>query len=333
MYNARKNNKSLEIIANLEKNLQNWVSLWTKARRNSTFFYRASSLVNIDILTFQYILDQKDKAESYEAFKTSILSLTPTVEPGARFYPNLSENHFYADGYNYEYYDQYNIRDNISQNSSGLKYIESNKKLEAGLDAGNMFSMVLGQEQDNGNTYRVLKNIYTLTPEWTRELANKFISFFEPHKYKMLELYYDRSANNYSKAKKDIATLLKHDIEYDITGKRTGWYVNLMSIGQGNIFQDDEYNLMLALMSNKYTDLPKLMIDKFECKELKSSLEKARAKMETDKRGRKQMRKIKTSEKKKLIELPMLSTNMSDGFKYLMYRKKWVNIMKRKLTS
>ncbi len=39
------------------------------------------------------------------------------LEKGSMFYGNLSDKHFYKDGYNYDYYDQYGLQDNITETS------------------------------------------------------------------------------------------------------------------------------------------------------------------------------------------------------------------------
>ena len=99
------------------------------------------------------------------------------------------------------------------------------------MDSGNMLSMVFGQR--NGNVMRILKELYTLPPNSVRELADQFLYYFRPHKRKILKLYYDRSMNNYKKVSADMATQIKKNIEFDADGKRTGWQVQLMSLGQG----------------------------------------------------------------------------------------------------
>ena len=238
------------------------------------------------------------------------------------FYANLSDRHFYQDGYNYNYYDKFGLKENINQTSAGLKYIVQDNFLEAGFDAGNMMSLVIGQEQ--GLIFRVVKDLFVVSPDWIRELADKFIQFFVSHKYKFLHLYYDRSANQYRKAGKDFATQLKNCIESNQNGTPTGWRVKLMSIGQGTIFHSEEYDLMNVLMGEKNSKLPKLQIDQYECKELKCSLELA----PLDKGTKGQLIKVKKSEKLPLARLPMESTNMSDAFKYLMCRPRYINIVK-----
>ena len=57
--------------------------------------------------------------------------------------------------------------------------------------------MVFGQQ--SGHTYRILKELFTLPPNGVRVLADGFLTYFAPHRRKILKLYYDRSMNNYKK--------------------------------------------------------------------------------------------------------------------------------------
>ena len=320
---AQKNGEDPAKLENIRLKQARWIERIRKIRQDSTFFYIVSSFANADILTLKYFQNLLASL-TFEEFKTAVMSIRKTLEKGARFYGALADKHFYADGYNYDYYDKFGIRDNVSQTSSGLKYIQSEKILEAGFDAGNMMSLVIGQE--NAGTYRILKGMYTLTPEWIRELGDKFIAFFEPHKRKVLHLYHDRSANQYRKTGRDFATQLKHDIEYNRAGQRTGWIVQLMNVGQGNISHSDEFNLMNIMMGEKDKRLPKLLIDKFECKELKSQMEITP--MTKDAKG--EIKKVKTGDKLSPSRLAMESTNFTDASKYLLCRPKWLAIAKQK---
>ncbi len=310
-------------IENLKKNRQRWIDRLSKIRHDSTFFYIVSSFANADILTLKYFKNLLDTL-NFEEFKTAVLSMRKTLEVSSRFYGALSDKHFYRDGYNYDYYDQFSLKSNLVQTSAGLRHINHDQILEGGFDAGNMMSLVIGQEQ--GNTYRVLKGIYTLTPEWIRELADKFVAFFEPHKKKVIHLYHDRSANQYRKSGRDFATLLKHDIEFGKTGARTGWIVQLMNIGQGNIPHSDEFNLMNIMMGEKDKRLPKLLIDMFECRELKNQLEIT----PVTKSAKNEIQKVKKGDKLPSSRLAMESTNFTDAFKYLVCRPKWVAFAKQK---
>lgn len=322
-YAAQKEGASDRELKNIQLKLSRWEERHRAIRYNSTLFYCVSSFANADILTLNYFKNMLETL-GIEEFKTAILSMHRKLVPGQMFYGNLSGEHFYYDGYNYDYYDQFSLKDNPSNSCRGLKHLLPDQALEAGFDAGNMMSLVIGQEQPG--VMRVLKNIHTLSPEWIRELADKFIEYFKDHRTKNLHLWCDRAAYQYRKTKKDFATTLKHSIEYNLEGKRTGWTVTLMNIGQANITHADEFDLMNVMMGGKTKALPKILIDAYECKELKSSLELAKVR----KNSKGEIEKVKTSEKLEISRLPMQSTNYSDAFKYLICRPKFMAAVKHK---
>ena len=135
--------------------------------------------------------------------------------------------------------------------------------------------------------------------------------------------------NNFQQLNEDAAGKLKEAIEYDRNGKRTGWEVNLKSRGQGNLFHKDEYEFMIELMGEENPNLPKLRIDAYNCKQVKSSMEKAPARI-IRKGDQKLVEKNKASEKLPYHRLPMESTNPSDAVKYLLMRPEWLKISKPK---
>ncbi|MCX6250358.1 MAG: hypothetical protein NTX61_06365 [Bacteroidetes bacterium] len=320
---AAEDQKDIKQIALVTQKLSLWTERIKKIRHNSTFFFVVSSLVNADILTLQYFQNLLDGG-SFDDFKLHVLSLKRKLDAGSRFYGSLKDRHLFKDGYDYDYYDANGMKANISLTCKSLRYINLNKNLEAGFDAGNMMSLVFGQEQ--GDIYRVMKNMFTIAPDWIRELANQFLNYFEPMQKKYLLLYHDRAANQYYKVKKDFASQLKHDIEYGPDGKRTGWIVQLMSTGQGNIPHPDKFNLMNILMGEKEKRLPKLLIDQWECKELVNQLEIA----PTRQGPRGELQKDKRSDKLPISRLPMESTNLSDAFDYLICRRCWLDIAKQR---
>ena len=321
-------NEYLNAKLNNEEPPKKLLARWTK-RVNmirmhpdaSTFFYIASSYVNADILTPDYFKDEFET--DLDDVKTAILSMKPMLTAGNRFYTNLSETHFYADGNDTYWSEQFGLKD--TEDCRILKYLNKDKLLEVGLDFGNMMSMIIAQP--GNDNYRILKNIYTLAPEWIRELADKFINYFSYHNEKVVKLYYDRAGNAYKKVGQDLANKIKKAIERDVNDKPTGWKVLLMSEGQSNIGQNEEYNFMIELFSNRNKHIPTVLIDKYNCKELKSSLEMAPPKIKTVK-GKKIVVKGKSSEKLPINRLPLESTNFSDSFKYLMMRRKWRKYVK-----
>lgn len=286
-----------------------------------TFYYVASSYVNADILTPDYF------ASAFETdlgdVPTAILSLLPTIEGGDRFYANLAENHFYFDGADSYWAAQFGIRE--ADDCRILKYLNTNKELCCGVDFGNMISMSIFQEDINTNTLRVLKFMDALSPEWIDDLAERFLRYFEPHSEKRLTIYYDRAGNNYRSSGKDFATELKTAIEIHgrghNKGARTGWRVTLGSLNQGNIGQQEEYYFMRDILTANNPRLPRVLIDAYQCKPLKCSLELARTKKKINAKGEEYIAKDKSSEHLPIARLRLESTNPSDSFKYALMTK------------
>jgi hypothetical protein len=306
-------------IDNIKLKLNRWREKHNKVRYGSTFYYSASSFCNVDILTMQYFINMASTLTK-EEFNTAVLGIPTFTERGKLFYPALRDHNFYADGTDFDEVDKYGMFD-IRNTSRLLRYIDSNEAIDAGFDAGNMCSLVIGQQKNKD--YRILKNFYTLPPQHIEELGNTFVDYFKEHKKKLLHLYHDRAANQYGKVKKDQASALKKAIEFDMGGNRTGWTVELMNIGQGNIEQATEYDFMIQVLSLNNPKLPRLLIDQYNCRELKSSMEQAQV---TYLMGR--LKKKKISEKIAVSRLPMESTNLSDAMKYLLCRREWLAVAK-----
>lgn len=329
----------LEEAAKKLRTEERWRERWKTTRHHKdgqTLFFIASSLVNIDILTPEWFTDaiKTDLGD----VETAVLSLKPTLESGERFYANIAERHFYEDGIDSAWADKFGIND--TPDCRELRYLDRKKSLDLGLDFGNMMSMCVAQMKP-GNKYRVLKFMYTLSPQWIHNLAANFLEYFDKHEEKVIRLYYDRSGNNLKRAGVDYASQLKEAIEYKFEldesgqplrrGKRTGWRVQLMSLNQGNIGQAEEYGFMQELFSGSNRKLPEILIDRYQCKPLKASLEGAKTKIVPNKAGSSVTTKDKSSEKLPIHRLPLESTNPSDSFKYLMMRREWRNLVRGRL--
>jgi hypothetical protein len=109
---------------------------------------------------------------------------------------------------------------------------------------------------------------------------------------------------------------LKTTIEFE-NGVSTGWTVNLMSLNQATIYQEEQFAFAKAMMVETTRGLVKLKIYNFQCKCLKSSLELTKIKIKIDAKGSKAVHKDKSSESLPILLRPMYSTNFSDAFKYL----------------
>ena len=298
------------------RTMERWCQRWEKVRRGTTFFFISSSYVNADILGEDWFHDEF--AEGLEGAACNILSVIPRLEAAQMFYCNLSMKNFYADGYLNDIIDRHPF--GWEQDSSALRYLDPGRPIEAGMDAGNMLSMVFAQQADR--TLRILKELYTLPPQNVRDLADKFLKYFKPHRRKLLKLYYDRSMNNYRRTGTDMATQIKKAIETDADGRRTGWRVQLMSVGQGNIGSNLEYRFFQELLAgNLDRDFFRLLIDQHNCPCLKSEMEVTRTKVKTnDRDNTTQIVKEKTGDKLPIARLPRESTNLTDALKYLVLR-------------
>lgn len=290
-----------------------WRRRWIALRRRDdcrTFYLRASSFVNADILTPEWFSDAL--TGGVPDLNTAILSMRASLSSGDRFYASLTEDNFYYDGIDEEEYDGLGLRE--TEDCRVLRYLDRDAPLRLGVDFGNMCSMVVGQEGAAGGrkALRALKFLYTLPPEYVQDLGEKFVRYFTPMRCRIVYLYHDRAGNQYRKVGRDAASELKRAIEVDgKTGRRTGWTVQLMSTGQGTIYQEEEYKFMLKLLDGSNPRLPRILIDYYACKPLRLSLQNARVKMKD-----KAVLKDKSSERLPAEELPTRSTNPSDAFKY-----------------
>lgn len=326
---ARSDPSMRPAMANAERQMQlarrtmeRWEQRWIKTRRGVSFFFISSSYVNVDILGEDWFNDEF--AEGLEGAACNILSVIPKLEASQMFYCNLSMKNFYADGFLNDVIEQHPF--GWEQDCTVLRYLDPGRPIEAGMDAGNMLSMVFGQQ--TGHMMRILKELYTLPPQNVRDLADKFLAYFKPHRRKLLKLYYDRSMNNYKRVSTDMASQIKKAIETDSEGRRTGWTVQLMSLGQGNISSNLEYRFFMDLLpGNLARQLYTLLIDQHNCPNLKSEMEVTRTKAKVNERDNTtQIVKEKTGDKLPIHRLPRESTNLTDALKYFVLRPEVVRM-------
>lgn len=304
-----------------KRNAERWRLRWEVTRRNLSFFFICSSLVNADILGVDWFSDEF--SEGLEGLECNILSIIPKMESSRMFYCNLSIKNFYGDGFNNEVIEQHPF--GWQQDCTVLKYLDKSAPLEGGMDAGNMLSMVFAQRKEK--TLRVMKELYTLPPNTVRELADQFLAYFAPHRRKVLRLFYDRAMNNYKRVNSDMATQIKHCIEVDGEGKRTGWVVQLMSLGQGNIGSNLEYRFFMELLAGHLdARIFRILIDQYNCPMLKSEMEVTGTVIKTSPDGTSQVVKQKTGDKLPTHRLPRESTNLTDALKYLVLRREVVRL-------
>lgn len=277
-------------------------------RYKSVYYDTASTFINIEALGLDTI-DNYLMSLGWHEFKTSVLNILPdTVEN--LFYSGFGKSHLYH-ATNYDYYDSFGIRSDIDKSSIGDKDVNHNKPLDAGMDFGNMNSLVIGQEW--GNEYRALKFFHALDPLKISDLAKMFTDYYKFHKNKVLNYYYDRAANA---RRPDSNISYAEEFRRDILRNDSAWRVTLKSVGWPNVPHQDRRLLWLNILDDKNTRYPSFRMNEPNCSELKSSMQLAPTKVVDG-----VVKKDKRSERKRLELLPTQSTNPSDALDYLMWGK------------
>ncbi|MCL2142575.1 MAG: hypothetical protein FWH46_06890, partial [Methanimicrococcus sp.] len=295
----------------LEKQLREWEGKLTAARRKSTFFAITSSLMNIDVLGIDYFKDNSNpEINPKHVFRTSFLSIKP-LSVDEMFYGQLKEKHFYRATYNYDYVDSfYGGQENVKKHTTCLRDtdIDYHSPLHVSLDFGNMISMVIAQRYEH--EIKIINEFHVLIPDILDDITALFCDYYEPHRKKMIYLFYDRSGNNHmSNSRKTYAEHTQSALQ------SRGWAVQLMSVDQGNISHSAKWILINDMLAETNTErYPTISINEDNCKCLKSSLN-----MAPSEKYKGAIRKVKKSEKLPLQRLPMESTNMSDAFDYIIW--------------
>jgi len=293
-FKATKNRDALKLKA-VQKRLVKLQAYYNRARRDSTLFMIGSTFANIEILTLGYFEDTLEGG-NIEDFKTAILSMKPGIPQGAKFYTNLGTHHFFEDGLKLDFIDNYSLHEEFKPTAKNMRfeYYDPQLPVSAGMDFGDMISMVTGQEREN--YIYALKNIFAVPDDETdkfvseqsftlNKIAKEFVEFYKGHKNRTLYLFYDRSGNAYQNINRDWANDTKVAIEK--AGQEIGeiWEVELMSRGQAKIDQAEEYRFMTKYLSEGISGIPDVRIYKNFNKELKSSLEITKIKVRKNSKG------------------------------------------------
>ena len=330
-FKATKNRDPLK-LKSVQKRLVKLQGYYNRARRDSTLFMIGSTFANLEILTLGYFEDTLEGG-NIEDFKTSILSMKPGIPQGAKFYTNLGSHHFFEEGLKQNFIENHPLSQDFLPIAKDMRveYYDPQLPVSAGMDFGDMISMVTGQER--GNYIYALKNIFAVPDENNKfvseqsftlnKVAKQFVEFYKGHKNRTLYLFYDRSGNAYQNINRDWANDTKVAIEK--AGQEIGeiWEVELMSRGQAKIDQAEEYRFMTKYLSEGIAGIPDVRIYKNFNKELKSSLEITKIKVRKNSKGETVIEKNKSSESLPYRLRPMYSTNFSDAFKYWLMRRDW----------
>lgn len=316
MAREEKNPVALELLRKEIEKHRRTIALWqprlADMRRNATYYIRASSFVNKDILGPKFFKTQLDSLDIDE-FLTAICAIRKKAVVD-RFFANYNpKKHQFSDSYKYASIMRMDLKEHFRLTSFYLKYYDPADELILGYDPGHFSSLVAAQKKKQGAELRVLKEFTCYYPHQQPELAKTFYEFFgSDAKNKHIKLYYDRAGNKKKEEFEQITTdarILKRELE------NYGFSVELMNEGQSTIYYWQQFKLLLLLFGEQSNAFPRVQICENECPNLCSSImlsprKKTEGKIELD----------KSSETKVPIKYQAgLTTQLPSALIYMLY--------------
>lgn len=265
-----------EVMNSLRMKLQKWQRVfqyWTpilrRMRKVATYYIKASSFVNKDMLGFNFFKNELKTMDPTE-FLAAIASIKPKKITDLFFSGFNNKIHAYSNSYIYDNIMKFNINDTFKFTAEYLKYFDPNKPLILGYDPGYFSSITVGQEYKKDNELRIIKELFCWIPRQQGELALMFYTFFGPyHKNKRIILYYDRAGNK-SKVEHDRIVTDTRLLQAEL--KRYGFNVEMRNEKQRTIFYYEHFKLLEMILGERLKSFPRVRIDENECKNLVSAI-------------------------------------------------------------
>lgn len=258
---------------------------------DSYAFLSASAVMNAENLGEDYFTKSKQILPDFlydaEVENKRISKITDG------FYPLLNEDIHCYNQYDEDYY--LNLKLNTTPTCLGDKDLHPDLPLIVGIDFGANINCLVAC-QDQGEEFRILKNLYVKSPKIIDDLINEeFIPYYEHHPTKVIHLWYDPSgntsvANSRLTYAQEIRTLLE----------RNGWRVEMMTAPHGfNAHHDLKYKLWNDILKESpETKYPRIRFNRTNTRELWISMTNAPAEQ-----GRNMaVQKNKRSERSKKID-------------------------------
>ncbi|WP_278625393.1 hypothetical protein [Parabacteroides gordonii] len=292
------------------------IALWkprlADMRRYATYYIRASSFVNKDILGPKFFKTQLDSLDIDE-FLTAICAIRKKAVVDRFFANYVPRRHQFTDSYKYASIMRLDLKEHFRLTAFYLKYYDPREEILLGYDPGHFSSVVAAQERKQGTELRILKEFTCYYPQQQPELAAAIHEFFGlDAKNKRIRLYYDRAGNKKKEDYEQITTdakILKRELE------SYGFSVELMNEGQSTIYYWMQFKLLLLIFGEQSNSFPRVLVDENECPNLCSSImlsprKKTDGRIELD----------KTSEKKVPIKYQAgLTTQLPSALIYLLH--------------
>lgn len=294
-----------------ERTLALWEPRLNDMRRNATYYMRASSFANKDILGPKFFKTQMESL-TMDEFLVAICAIRQKAVVDRFFVNYVPSQHQYSDSYKYESILRMDLKEHFRLTSFYLKHYNPREELLLGYDPGNFSSLVVAQEKSPEDT-RIIKEFTCYAPHDQTDLAREFNDFFgSDAKNKTIKLYYDRAANKRKEEWDQISTdakILQRELE------SYGFDVELMNEGQSVIYHWQQYKLLQFIFGDRSNAVPRVKICENECADLCSSIMLSPRKYTDGK-----IELDKSSERKVPLHLQAgLTTQLPSALIYLLY--------------
>lgn len=310
-----KNPVALEAIRIFLEKQKRILSLWqprlNDMRRNATYYMRASSFANKDILGPKFFKTQMESL-TMDEFLVAICAIRKKAVVDRFFVNYVPSKHQFTNSYKYESILRMDLKEHFRLTAFYLRYYNPREELLLGYDPGNFSSLVVAQEHSPEDT-RVIKEFTCYAPHDQTDLAREFNDFFgSDAKNKTIKLYYDRAGNKRKEDWDQISTdakILQREIE------SYGFSVELMNEGQSVIYYWQQYKLLQFIFGDRSNAVPRVTLCENECSNLCSSIMLSPRKYTDGK-----IELDKSSERKVPLHLQAgLTTQLPSALIYLLY--------------
>lgn len=263
------------------------------------FYLRAKSDINKANLPDSWFKRMEEDLEPW-MYNAEILNIRLRAIMNG-FYPLLGKQHYYTD-FEYEYLEKLGINPDVKLlNCNGDNDLVSNQPLIGGVDYGSRINCMVTAQKHPGEI-RLLKDFNVKSPKIADDLVDEVCLYYKPKINKEIFLWYDSNGNHrqanskYTLAQETRNRFASH-----------GWTCHLMTKGGKNPYHHDKFILYNKILAEDQYGLPRLRINKVNCKNTIISMENAPAK---NPKG--EILKDKKSERSKTI-LAEHATDHSDA--------------------
>ena len=272
-------------------------------------YIKANAFCNQHNLAPGWFAIMKEKSPSITHYNAEILNIRPGLIEKS-FYPALSSVKHYYDAFNNSYLEQLDLKIGASSfNSKQDGDLNPTLPLILSMDWGVFNSLIV--QQDTKDEILTLKNMYVESPRIIDDLINDFVDYYSSHGNKVIYFYYDRNGN--SRVANSRLTFSEQVIGIL---RKNNWTV----IPKTKYTLDPPHNEKFLVVNyllkfGGTKGLPKIRINRHNCRHLIISLENAPAK--EDNNG---IQKDKLSERSKVLP-QQEATHLSDAFDLYIYWK------------